>query len=450
MNKIFKYLGALSIAGAIGLNAMNVSAELQCAADETVHTNYYMFLDVQASSDYKRLIEAATSTKPYTQWNGAKKYNNIKNSTQGENGDVNITMGSKSTNSGAPMSWTVEEFWEKFYRAYYNKDSHNVYEDATNNTSYMTHETWVSYGDNWTSPQDKSHANTERMDRLMDHLRDNMSNIGNSTLVRSGTSIPKTEITAPADLWTSLNDEYEFRVKRTFSTDDIKEGIPLNNTNWTYSPAVHFARFCVKNTNNPQPSTKKTITYDMNTTDPVSNPTPNDEFTGCTNIRPASIETGPKRTGWTFLGWSTNASSTLPDSQYALGKQYCDESITLHAVWSKDQTGPYKVEYNANGGKGAPATQNGQSGQTINLSTQKPTLAGNNFLGWSRDSKAKEPDPMFDPGDPYDGKLGDITLYAVWQTQTGVSAHLIAFAAVAIGAGVALVVAKKKNLFRQI
>ena len=126
-------------------------------------------------------------------------------------------------------------------------------------------------------------------------------------------------------------------------------------------------------------------------------------------------KTKPTRSGYTFLGWSTDSKAT--SAQYAAGAKYtAGKSTTLYAVWQKN-TPPAPVvqtitiTYDANGGTNAPAATTGYEGKII-LSTVKPTRSGYIFLGWSANQSAVKAD--YQPGASYPGK-SSITLYAVWQ-----------------------------------
>ena len=126
-------------------------------------------------------------------------------------------------------------------------------------------------------------------------------------------------------------------------------------------------------------------------------------------------KTKPTRSGYTFLGWSTDSKAT--SAQYVAGAKYtAGKSTTLYAVWRKN-TPPAPVvqtitiTYDANGGTNAPAATTGYEGKII-LSTVKPTRSGYIFLGWSANQSAVKAD--YQPGASYPGK-SSITLYAVWQ-----------------------------------
>ncbi len=79
----------------------------------------------------------------------------------------------------------------------------------------------------------------------------------------------------------------------------------------------------------------------------------------------------------------------------------------------------YTIRYDANGGENAPASQTKNEGETIRLSTQKPTRDGYTFLGWSTNKNATSKDSTYDPGSSY-SKDANLTLYAVWQNNSAV------------------------------
>lgn len=83
---------------------------------------------------------------------------------------------------------------------------------------------------------------------------------------------------------------------------------------------------------------------------------------------------------------------------------------------SSTTTYQYVIEYNANGGSGAPAntTSSGTStSKSITLSTTKPTWSGHTFLGWATSSTATS--ATYTAGTAYTFSYGKTTLYAVWQ-----------------------------------
>ena len=117
--------------------------------------------------------------------------------------------------------------------------------------------------------------------------------------------------------------------------------------------------------------------------------------------------TKPTRTGYTFKGWSP--SSTATSATYAAGGNYtANAAATLYAVWKANT---YTVSYNANGGTGAPANQTKTYGETLTLSSTKPTRTNYNFKGWGTSASATT--VSYAPGASYTANAG-ITLYAIW------------------------------------
>lgn len=115
----------------------------------------------------------------------------------------------------------------------------------------------------------------------------------------------------------------------------------------------------------------------------------------------------PTRTGYSFQGWATSSSGSVA---YKPGATYSANSgVTLYAVWKADT---YPVKYDANGGTDAPAAQTKTYGQTLKLSTTKPTRKNYNFLGWG--TSASSTTVAYAPGANYTGNTA-LTLYAIWE-----------------------------------
>lgn len=121
----------------------------------------------------------------------------------------------------------------------------------------------------------------------------------------------------------------------------------------------------------------------------------------------ALSSTVPSRTGHNFVRWNTNTSNT--GTGYAPGATYTGNSgLTLYAIWSPHT---YTVEYNANGGTGAPGSQTKVYGSNLTLSTTKPTRTNYNFLGWSTSPSGGV---VYSSGATYTNNSA-VTLYAVWE-----------------------------------
>lgn len=118
--------------------------------------------------------------------------------------------------------------------------------------------------------------------------------------------------------------------------------------------------------------------------------------------------TKPTRTGYDFLGWNTNQSATT--AQYSAGGKYtANSSATLYAIWSINK---YTISYNMNGGSGSVGNQTKTYGQSLTLSSTRPTRTGYEFVGWSTDKNATT--AQYQPNSQYTNNA-NATLYAVWK-----------------------------------
>ena len=79
----------------------------------------------------------------------------------------------------------------------------------------------------------------------------------------------------------------------------------------------------------------------------------------------------------------------------------------------------YTVSYNANGGSGAPSSQTKWYGETLTLSSTKPTRTGRNFAGWGTSASGSA---VYSAGGSYTAN-SSATLYAIWNPHT----HTIAY-----------------------
>ena len=125
----------------------------------------------------------------------------------------------------------------------------------------------------------------------------------------------------------------------------------------------------------------------------------------------------PTKEGHTFKHWSVGpiiAAKTV----YNPGEIYTEDvDLTLYAIWEPLK---YEIKYDANGGSGAPESQTKKYGETITLSSVKPTRPGYDFYKWSIYKKSN-PDAvansLYNPGDEYSNNES-VTLYADWEPKT--------------------------------
>lgn len=116
----------------------------------------------------------------------------------------------------------------------------------------------------------------------------------------------------------------------------------------------------------------------------------------------------------------------IKDIKTATGKQYLGVysgalSGTIVGTTStclNFKTNSTTIHFDANGGSGAPGNQTKVAGQTLTLSSTKPTRSGYTFRGWKEISKTNK---YYQPGssytDDYNGET--ITMRAVWVKNSG-------------------------------
>jgi len=115
----------------------------------------------------------------------------------------------------------------------------------------------------------------------------------------------------------------------------------------------------------------------------------------------------PTRTGYTFSKWNTAANGT--GTNYSPGGTYStNAALKLYAIWVINT---WPVTYNANGGSNAPDGQTKTYGQTLTLSSSKPTKQGYTFKEWNTNSSGTG--TSYSSGGTYSGNAA-LSLYAIW------------------------------------
>ena len=117
-------------------------------------------------------------------------------------------------------------------------------------------------------------------------------------------------------------------------------------------------------------------------------------------------------TGWsrTHSDRTINFYASLTGIDMLSGLKMTDhKSIRVEAKPS------YKITFNANGGSGAPSSQTKWYGETLTLSSTKPTRTGYTFKGWNTSSS--DTSAIWSAGGTYTRNESRI-LYAVWQAKT--------------------------------
>ena len=129
------------------------------------------------------------------------------------------------------------------------------------------------------------------------------------------------------------------------------------------------------------------------------------------------------KSGCTADGWyMTNASGTVYRQYFDTG-----DATKFYAHWNCSSSGgetgggenptptTYTVKYDANGGTGAPSNQTKKQGESLTISTAKPTKTGYTFTSWN--TKKDGTGTKYDIGASYTVDA-DLTLYAQYKENT--------------------------------
>ena len=131
-----------------------------------------------------------------------------------------------------------------------------------------------------------------------------------------------------------------------------------------------------------------------------------------------TIEATTLSTGYTFSNWTATGITLTSSQQISQTITFTmpANAVTLVANYSETPTPEtYTIEYNENEGSGTIASQTKTQGVDLTLTTEKPTRAGYNFLGWSTSSSATTAE--YESGGTFTLDASTI-LYAVWVEKT--------------------------------
>lgn len=130
------------------------------------------------------------------------------------------------------------------------------------------------------------------------------------------------------------------------------------------------------------------------------------KFNGCTAIKinPTNSSDWSYSTTYGCYIQSNKLSSSKPSS--------CSSDDNDNTEEDNSTPDTYKISYDANGGTGAPSSQNKTEGTDLTLSNTKPTRKGYTFVNWntSKDGKGTS----YNAGAKYTADA-KVTLYAQWK-----------------------------------
>lgn len=124
--------------------------------------------------------------------------------------------------------------------------------------------------------------------------------------------------------------------------------------------------------------------------------------------------------GRTFALRKRGSSTNINNNSYLdVGSDY-RLSVFRNGAWSEDSSyftiyAPYRVSYDANGGSGAPSSQEKKPNENLTLSSTTPTWTGHDFQNWNTSQSGGG--TSYNPGGTYSQNSG-ATLYAQWKLKT--------------------------------
>lgn len=125
------------------------------------------------------------------------------------------------------------------------------------------------------------------------------------------------------------------------------------------------------------------------------------------------------KSDWTNVGSSVSITETITrttssqtaEIQATVGNLNVAKPAEKSVTVTIPALASYSVTYNANGGSGAPSAQKKYYGQTLTLSSTKPTRTGYSFYHWN--TNTSNSGTTYNSGASYTGNAA-LSLYAIW------------------------------------
>lgn len=251
--------------------------------------------------------------------------------------------------------------------------------------------------------------------------------ITGSTSVTKGSSITLTATTSPTAAtdrtvtWSITSGGSYATISSTSDTTTggkcVIKGVSAGSVTVRATAADGSGVYATKTITVSNPSYSYYLYYDANGGSGAPSTQSKTSSSTSSNFLFTISSTVPTRSGYTFLGWSTSSTATTASYQPG-GSVYVDyNDLTLYAVW-KQITYTCNLNFNANGGSGAPSglsyTGTSTSNHSFIIPSMVPTRTGYTFLGWSTSSSAATAS-YHSGGTISVGYASTVTLYAVWE-----------------------------------
>lgn len=444
MKKFFGAIATVGLALAIGVNgvdALTDTKKINKDACDTVYTNYYFFLEANTEGYFEGKTSRDTRHKNLAKY--TNNYYEIRNFNTSNVGYGQVTLNASSGNSRDGItSMSLEEF----YRLYKKGASMGgAFREGNNNYMVSRNSYSISNGKEVAIKSGVSFSDAS--------IRDLVNATANADVT----------ITRRTKIAKRYENPFELEIERQYY--GLLSGKPVQKGDyyWYLQPALYYVQYCSSKTE--RDSYK--VVYDGNATNVTNVPsTDYAYYDECMDLSSSK----PRRSGYTFLGWSTNSKATSPDRYFDPGNEYCGEEgdLRLYAVWRKDRSDVavtyYTVSYKTNTTDtvtNMPSDITANTNSNVYLASEAPVRSGYEFLGWSPDSRSTTGDSNYRGGSLYTDRK-DLVLYAIWKKienkpdpiipdnpQTGIADYLVPFGGVISASGLGLGILKKKKAFKQ-
>lgn len=428
MKKIIKKIGVLGIIIAMVipfLEMPSVKAEEDC----TTHLQNYLFLDVDSLGSYggSGYTTYALFAKDFAA--GDVKIKSIKSNFVNEAADDTLFW--QLYTATLARSRAYEKYTNNFAGYLFTQQEVDKYEDVTT----LVHAYWGKYDENG-RPMESDWQGTAA----------SLSGATNSTLQKKGGM----RFTKEKGNVTVMPAVYEDSAFSTSSETDLIKYFErmANDEEETYIPLQITRKFSSEELNKVYGVKINDTTYKVYGTNGTYA-----EYKSCTDLN-TCLSDGTNVDVITHEGGIETTNAIHYYWPYILSVEY---EVCSNNESEEQWTLAYDYNTDDETVSNKPNSQSAYLGEPIEVSSTVPKRTGYKFLKWCDDEKGKG--TCFKAGEEVDSPktAKTVTLYAQWGStkegdpeKTGVISYVIGFISVGVIAGGLYILAKKKNLFRQI